>query len=234
VLGRKLRRNDALAGGFPAAASVLRSIALMDNSLTRRALLRFVWIFVVALTFGAGQALAESGSGSSGSGSSGSNSGSGSGGSGSGSGSDNSGSGSSGSGGGSDNSGSGSSGSGSGSDSGPGSDNSGPGSDNSGPGGGDGGDNSGPGVGDDNGDAADDGDDHERARDAVRDGRALPLGAFIAKIERQYGGRLIDARLRERRGRLVYELKLMSDEGGRVFTVSVDAKTGRPRGLFGS
>ncbi len=68
----------------------------------------------------------------------------------------------------------------------------------------------------------------------MRDGRALPLGAFIARIERQYGGRLIDARLRERRGRLVYELKLISDKGGRVFTVSVDAKTGRPRGLFGS
>jgi len=219
VIGRKLRNNDALAGGFPAAASVLRSIAWMDNSLTRRAFLRFVCVLVVALTFGAGPALAESGSGSSGSGSSGSNSGSGS---------DSSGSGSSGSGSGSDNSGSGSSGSGSGSD------NSGPGSDNSGPGGGDGGDNSGPGGGDDDDDDGDYGDDHERARDAVRDGRALPLGAFIARIERQYGGRLIDARLRERRGKLVYELKLISDRGGRVFTVSVDAKTGRPRGLFGS
>jgi hypothetical protein len=211
-MGRKRRHNGALAGGFPAAASVLRSIAWMDNSLTRRAFLRFVCILVVALTLGAGQALAESGSGSSGSGSSGSNSGSGSG-------SD------------SDNSGPGS-----------GSDNSGPGSDNSGPGGGDGGDNSGPGGGDDGdnsgGRGGDDDDDdyhdHDRARDAVRDGRALPLGAFIARIERQYGGRLIDARLRERRGRLVYELKLMSDKGGRVFTVSVDAKTGRPRGLFGS
>jgi hypothetical protein len=214
-MGRKGRHNGALAAGFPAAASVLRSIAWMDNSLTRRAFLRFVCVLVVALTFGVGQAVAESGSGSSGS-----NSGSGSDSSGSGSGSDNSGSGSSGSGSGSDNSG-------------PGSDNSGPGSDNSGPGGGDGGDNSGPGGGDDD-DDDDYGDDHERARDAVRDGRALPLGAFIARIERQYGGRLIDARLRERRGKLVYELKLISDRGGRVFTVSVDAKTGRPRGLFGS
>ena len=142
-----------------------------------------------------------------------------------------SGSGSSGSnsGSGSDNSGSGSSGSGSGSD------NSGPGSDNSGPGGG-GGDNSGPGGGDDDGDRSGRGGrggDHDRARDAVRDGRALPLSAFIRSIERQYRGRLIDASLRERRGQLVYELKMMSDTGGRIFTVSVDAKTGRARGLFG-
>jgi hypothetical protein len=125
-------------------------------------------------------------------------------------------------------SGSGSSGSGSGSD------NSGPGSDNSGPGGG-GGDNSGPGGGDD-GDRSGRGGrggDHDRARDAVRHGRALPLSAFIASIERQYGGRLIDASLRERRGELVYELKMISDTGGRIFTVSVDAKTGRSRGLFG-
>ena len=62
----------------------------------------------------------------------------------------------------------------------------------------------------------------------------MPLSAFISKIERQYNGRLIDASLHERRGKLVYELKLLSDSGGRIFVVPVDAATGRPRGFFGS
>jgi hypothetical protein len=74
--------------------------------------------------------------------------------------------------------------------------------------------------------------DHDRARHAVEQGRALPLATFVAKIERQYRGHVIDAALNERRGRLVYELKMLSD-GGRVFVVDVDAATGRPQGLFG-
>jgi uncharacterized membrane protein YkoI len=75
--------------------------------------------------------------------------------------------------------------------------------------------------------------DQDRARRAVREGRALPLSAFIAKIELQYNGRLIDANLHERQGRLVYELKLLSDTGGRIFVISVDAATGLSRGMFG-
>jgi hypothetical protein len=75
-------------------------------------------------------------------------------------------------------------------------------------------------------------DDHDRARHAVQDGRALPLAAFLAGIERRFRGQVIDAALIERRGHLVYELKMLST-GGRVFVIPVDARTGRPQGLFG-
>jgi hypothetical protein len=74
--------------------------------------------------------------------------------------------------------------------------------------------------------------DQDRALEAVEEGRALPLSAFLPRIERKFGGRVIDAALREVGKRLLYDLKMLSP-GGRVFTVSVDAATGRPSGGIG-
>ena len=39
--------------------------------------------------------------------------------------------------------------------------------------------------------------DQDRALEAVEEGRALPLSAFLPRIERKFGGRVIDAALRE-------------------------------------
>ena len=77
--------------------------------------------------------------------------------------------------------------------------------------------------------------DQDAALAAVRDGKALPLGAFLAQIERKYGGEVIDAVLQSTGRRLIYTLRMLSP-GGRVFVVAVDAATGRPNpgfGLFG-
>ena len=74
--------------------------------------------------------------------------------------------------------------------------------------------------------------DQDRALQAVEEGRALPLSAVLPRIERKFGGRVIDAALREVGKRLLYDLKMLSP-GGRVFTVSVDAATGRPSGGIG-
>lgn len=140
----------------------------------------------------------------------------------------NSGSGSSDSGGGSGSSG----GSGSGSGSGGGSSGSGSNSGSSGHGGGDD-DHSGRGGGGDDG-----GDDHggtggsgsgradyDRARDAVRDGRILPLKSVLQKIDTRRYGRVIDVDLNRSLLRDVYQLKLR-DSSGTIRTLRVDARSG--------
>jgi hypothetical protein len=69
--------------------------------------------------------------------------------------------------------------------------------------------------------------DHDAALAAVRNGKAQPLGALLPRIERRYGGEVIDAALQRAGRRLVYALKILSPEG-RVFIIAVDAVTGRP------
>ncbi|WP_132956162.1 hypothetical protein [Rhizobium sp. BK251] len=133
------------------------------------------------------------------------------------------------------NSGSGSSGSGSGSGSGGGSSGSGSNSGSSGHGGGDD-DHSGHGGGgddagnDDHGGTSGSGSgsgraDYDRARDAVRDGRILPLKSVLQKIDTRRYGRVIDVDLNRSLLRDVYQLKLR-DSSGTIRTLRVDARSG--------
>lgn len=70
------------------------------------------------------------------------------------------------------------------------------------------------------------GDDHDRARDAVRSGRSLPLGEIAGRVQRQIPGRLLDADLRQSRGGLVYALRWLTPDGN-VLNMMVDAQSGR-------
>jgi len=67
---------------------------------------------------------------------------------------------------------------------------------------------------------------HDDARDAVRSGRSLPLGAIVNQVQRQQPGRLLDADLKDRGGRLVYRLRWMTPNGN-VLNMIVDARSGR-------
>jgi uncharacterized membrane protein YkoI len=68
--------------------------------------------------------------------------------------------------------------------------------------------------------------DQDHAREAVREGRILPLGEVLSRVQRQYPGRLLDAELVDRGGQPVYLIKLMTSDGN-VAIVSADAATGR-------
>lgn len=99
---------------------------------------------------------------------------------------------------------------------------------NSGSGGGDESDSD-----DDNGgDSADDeqdddrSGDSDRAREGVSSGAILPLAAILSGVENHFGARMINAELHRKRGRLVYELELITP-AGRVLDVQVDAATAR-------
>jgi len=73
--------------------------------------------------------------------------------------------------------------------------------------------------------AAQAGDDHERARRALQAGQVLPLKTILDKANAQFPGDLIEAELEEERGRMVYELKLISPEGN-VVKLHYDARDG--------
>jgi uncharacterized membrane protein YkoI len=56
-----------------------------------------------------------------------------------------------------------------------------------------------------------------------RDG--ISLDEAVSRAERQFRARVVRAETTERDGRLVYVLRLLSDDG-RVFTVRIDASSG--------
>ncbi|MGV8996418.1 MAG: PepSY domain-containing protein [Parvibaculaceae bacterium] len=69
--------------------------------------------------------------------------------------------------------------------------------------------------------------DQDQARKAVREGRVLPLGQVLAKVQRQVPGRLLDANLVDGGGGLTtYLIKLMTNDGN-VAIVTADAVTGK-------
>jgi uncharacterized membrane protein YkoI len=61
---------------------------------------------------------------------------------------------------------------------------------------------------------------------AFRDG--ISLDEAVSRAERQYRARVVRTDVVDEDGRTVYVLKLLSEDG-RVFTVRIDAATGRMR-----
>jgi len=60
----------------------------------------------------------------------------------------------------------------------------------------------------------------------MRDG--ISLDEAVSRAERQYHARVVRSDVQDEDGRKVYVLKLLSDDG-RVFTVRIDANSGRNR-----
>ncbi len=72
--------------------------------------------------------------------------------------------------------------------------------------------------------------DQNNALEAVKSGKAMPLSDIVARAEAKWGGRVIDAKLVQAKGVLVYRLTMLSDAGlsRRVY---YEALSGRPVGL---
>lgn len=68
-------------------------------------------------------------------------------------------------------------------------------------------------------------DDHDRARKAVEQGLVLPFTDILARAESAYPGQLVEAELEEEKGKLVYEIKMLTADG-RVVKLEYDARTG--------
>jgi uncharacterized membrane protein YkoI len=66
--------------------------------------------------------------------------------------------------------------------------------------------------------------DHERARAAVERGEALPLADILARVRPSLGGELVGVSFERKRGRWIYELKVIR-AGGDLVEIYVDAAT---------
>ena len=71
-----------------------------------------------------------------------------------------------------------------------------------------------------------DDDDHELARRALEEGRALPLAEILAKMKPDLPGKVIEVVLEVDDGTLIYDLKVLSPQG-RLEEIEVDAATGK-------
>lgn len=67
---------------------------------------------------------------------------------------------------------------------------------------------------------------HEAARQLVESGRIRPLDAIVSRVIDRVPGKLIETKLEQEHGQIVYELKILRP-GGRVQEVEVDAATGK-------
>lgn len=75
------------------------------------------------------------------------------------------------------------------------------------------------------GPAAQAGDDHERARAALREGRILPLERIVESAKQRFGGEVLDVDLEDEEDGFQYELKLIAPDG-RILKLDYDAATG--------
>lgn len=68
--------------------------------------------------------------------------------------------------------------------------------------------------------------DHDRAREALERGEALPLADILARVRPELGGEVVGVSFEREGGRWIYEFKVI-EPTGRMVEVKVDAATAR-------
>ncbi|MFA5703956.1 MAG: PepSY domain-containing protein [Advenella sp.] len=75
-----------------------------------------------------------------------------------------------------------------------------------------------------------DSDDHEQARQALAEGKIMPLRAVLESVEKQYGGQVVKIEFEhdddDGQNRWLYEIKLLQDSGD-MLKLLVDAEDGK-------
>jgi uncharacterized membrane protein YkoI len=74
--------------------------------------------------------------------------------------------------------------------------------------------------------ADDEDDDHDRAMEALQQGRVRPLAEILAEVEQDLGGRVVGVEFDDEEGVYVYEFRMVTD-AGRLRVIYVDATSGR-------
>lgn len=68
--------------------------------------------------------------------------------------------------------------------------------------------------------------DHDAARQALEQGKVLPLRTVLEKVERDYQGQAIKIEFEHDGGRFIYEIRLLQNDG-RIVKLEVDAVNGK-------
>lgn len=68
--------------------------------------------------------------------------------------------------------------------------------------------------------------DHDRARQALEQGRVLPLREVLERVERSHPGQVLKIEFERDDGRYIYEIRLLQPDG-RMAKLKVDAVDGQ-------
>jgi uncharacterized membrane protein YkoI len=68
--------------------------------------------------------------------------------------------------------------------------------------------------------------DHERAKQLKDAGEIIPLEKILATVRQDHLGRLLEVELRDKQGRLIYEVEIV-DAQGVVWYLHYDARQGK-------
>jgi uncharacterized membrane protein YkoI len=79
---------------------------------------------------------------------------------------------------------------------------------------------------DEDGRPEDEQEDHDRAMEALRQGRVRPLAEILAEVGQDLGGQVVGVEFDDEEGVYVYEFRVVTD-AGRLRQVHVDATSGR-------
>lgn len=72
--------------------------------------------------------------------------------------------------------------------------------------------------------------DHELARQALQQGKVLPLRTVLDQVERDYRGQVIKVEFEHDDGRFIYELRVLQADG-RMLKLKVNAVDGQVLGV---
>lgn len=78
--------------------------------------------------------------------------------------------------------------------------------------------------------ADDEDEDHDRAMDALQQGRVRPLAEILAEVEQDLGGQVVGVEFDDEEGVYVYAFRVVTS-AGRLREVYVDATSGRILGF---
>jgi uncharacterized membrane protein YkoI len=79
---------------------------------------------------------------------------------------------------------------------------------------------------DEDGRPEDEDEDHDRAMEALRQGRVRPLAEILADVGQDLGGNVVGVEFDDEEGLYIYEFRVITD-AGRLKKVYVDATSGR-------
>jgi uncharacterized iron-regulated membrane protein len=68
--------------------------------------------------------------------------------------------------------------------------------------------------------------DHDKARQALVQGKVQPLRTVLEKVERDYQGQAVKVEFEQEDGRYIYEIRLLQNDG-RMAKLKVDAVDGK-------
>ena len=68
--------------------------------------------------------------------------------------------------------------------------------------------------------------DHDLARQALQQGKVLPLRTVLDKVEREHQGQVLKIEFEQEDGRFIYEIRLLQQDG-RLVKLEVDASSGQ-------